>query len=326
MTLPAQATDEVNSSTPRSGTIFTPYRITQFFVVIACVVCVLLCRWAGKSLGIPVERGFDGSVLQQPHWPLALVSIYVLFAVCLVLGTLISGRWWFFGGLFSAAVGLSALSLMGGPMRYVLFDAQAAGASQHIFITLAIETVLLFIPVALAWNYFWKRFQLALPAPEGAKPARPEQIPLGVAIVAQIALTGAIILLLAATDAKKQVLMSAFLGGLIGAALTDYAAPHREAVRWYWIGPLAVALIGYLLAYLNSAPSTNGLPMGAFAALARPMPLDYASMGAAGALLGYWTAAIDRPRVRFSMRGTNPASTREPSAASTMAQTPAKPQ
>lgn len=323
MTLPAQAADDENSSAPKGGTIFTAYRITQFFVVIACVVCVLLFRWGGKSLGIPAERGFDDSVLQQPHWPLVLISIYVIFAVCLVLGTLISGRWWFFGGLFSAAVGLAAMSALGGPMRYVLFDAQARGASQRIFITLAIETILLFIPIALAWSYFWKRFDVALPAPEEGKSPKPAQTPIGVAIVAQIAFTGAIILLLAATDAKKQVLMSAFLGGLIGAALADYAAPHRQALRWYWVGPLAVAVIGYLLAYINSTPTTNGLPQGAFAALARPLPLDYASLGAAGALLGYWAAA-DRPRVRFSMRAAGPTAAQQSPASPTTEQTRAR--
>jgi hypothetical protein len=146
---------------------------------------------------------------------------------------------------------------------------------------------------------------------------------IAVAIVAQIALTGAIMLLLAATDSKKQVLVSAFLGGLIGAALADYAAPHRQALRWYWVGPLVVAAIGYLLAYANSTPNTNGLPMGAFAALARPLPLDYASMGAAGALLGYWVAA-DRPRVRFSMRRPTPTAQQKAPNTTTAEQTGAK--
>lgn len=303
MTLPAQATDD--ASTPRGGTIFTPYRITQFLVVIACVICLLLFRWAGRSLGIPAERGFDASVLQQPHWPLVLISIYVLFAVSLVLGTLVSGKWWFFGGLFSAVVGLGALSAMGGPMRYVLFDAQAAGAAQGVFLKLAIETALLFVPIAVAWTYFWKRHQLALPATEAAISAKPEQMSIGVAIVAQIIITGAVILLLAATDAKKQAMVSVFLGGLIGSALADYVAPHRDAVRWYWLGPLVVGAVGYLLAYSNATPWTNGTPLGNFGALARPLPLDYASMGAAGALLGYWASA-DRPRVRFSLRATHP--------------------
>lgn len=303
MTLPAQATDD--ASMQRGGTIFTPYRITQFLVVISCVICLLLFRWAGKSLGIPAERSFDISVLQQPHWPLALISIYMLFAVCLILGTLISGRWWFFGGLFSAMIGLSALSAMGGSMRYVLFDAQAAGAAQGVFIKLAIETALLFVPIGIAWTYFWRRYQLAMPASENSRPAKPEQMSIAVAIVAQIIITGAIVLLLAATDGKKQALVSVFLAGLVGTALADYLAPHRDAVRWYWLGPLVVGVIGYLLAYSNSTAWTNGMPLGNFAALARPLPLDYASMGAAGALLGYWASA-DRPRVQFSLRTANP--------------------
>ena len=116
----------------RSGTIFTPYRITQFFVVIACVDLRSAVQVGRQIAGIPVERGFDGSVLQQPHWPLALVWIYLLFVVCLLLGTLISGRWWFFGGLFSAAVGLSALSVLGGPMRMFSSTPRRRGFAAHL--------------------------------------------------------------------------------------------------------------------------------------------------------------------------------------------------
>lgn len=312
MTLPTTATEQASDSNPPGGTIFTPYRITQFFVVLACILCALLFRWAGKLLGIPGERGFDASILQQSHWPLAMIAIYVLLAVCLALGTLISGRWWFFGGLFSAVVGLSALSAMGGSMHYVLFDAQAAGTAQRVFIQLAIETALLFIPIALAWTYFCRRLDVVLAAEDAKNSAAPEQMSIAVAIVSQVLITGVIILLLAATDAKKQVMVSVFLGGLIGTALADYAAPHRQALRWYWVGPLAVGVIGYLLAYLNSTPWTNGMPLGAFAALARPLPLDYASMGGAGALLGYWAFA-DRPRLGFSLIGRSSAKSDAPS-------------
>lgn len=299
MTLPAESTPPQTDSAAEGGTIFTPYRVTQFFVVIASVVCIALFWWAGKSLGIPADRGFNASVLQQPHWPLVLVSIYVLFAICLVLGTVISGRWWFFGGLFAAVVGLAVLSVRGGPMHYVLFDAQSTGSPQRVFSSLAVETILLFIPIGLAWAVLWGRYERALPPGKSSESSA--DVPLGVTVIAQVVFTGLILLVFAATDAKKQVLVSVFLASLIGSAVADHTTPHRRAARWFWIGPLAVGVIGYVLAYFNATAWTTGAPTGAFAGLARPLPLDYASAGAAGALLAYWLAA-ERPRIVFSLR------------------------
>jgi hypothetical protein len=213
------------------------------------------------------------------------------------------------------------LSARGGPMRDVLFDAQSGGWQSHVFIRLAIETCLLFVPIAIAWTFFWRRFELALPSTKPTVKAEPDQMPIALALVAQTVITAAIVLLLAATDAKKQVMVSVFLGGLLGTALADYVAPHRKAAAWYWVGPLAVAVIGYLLAQLNAPAWTNGAPLGTFAGLARPLPLDYASVGTAGALLGYWLAA-DRPRVKFSFRIRDLAGTKANLASPQKATTP----
>lgn len=283
------------------GTIFTPYRRTQFFVVIASIVCFLLFWWAGRARAIPQEKGFEASLLQQPNWLLDFVATYVLFGVCLIVGTLIAGWTWFFAGLFAANVGLIAFSARGGSIRYVLFRAASHGSAQGVYLTLALELCLLFIPVALAWVYFWRQYQRLLPLPKDAEAEHPDHSLPVFAVLAQIAITGALAMLLLATESKQQVLVSLFLSGLIGTALADYVAPHRKAPAWYWIGPLAVGLIGYVLAYMSATAWTNGGPLGALAPLARPLPLDYASAGAAGTLLGYWLAA-ERERVAFSTR------------------------
>jgi hypothetical protein len=59
---------------------------------------------------------------------------------------------------------------------------------------------------------------------------------------------------------------------------------------WFWCGPFVVGLIGYIMAASGQDSSLAiGSPTGFFAALARPLPIDYASMGPAGAIIGYWT-------------------------------------
>jgi hypothetical protein len=49
-------------------------------------------------------------------------------------------------------------------------------------------------------------------------------------------------------------------------------------------------MMGYLFAYWGNGPWTIGEIHGYDPALARPLPLDYASAGPLGAILGYWTS------------------------------------
>lgn len=288
---------------PAGGTIFTPYRRTQFFVLLACVICFVLFWWAGQTLRIPAESGFEDSLLQQPHWPVVMLSEYVLFAVCLILGTLIAGWTWPFAGVFSATIGLIALSARGGPMRYVLFRAAANGSAQRAYLLLMAEQVLLFAPIAIAWWALHRRYDAGLPVPQSTGPEDAKEGPAPntlMALVTQFLVTGFAVLLFAPTDAKKQVLIGVFIAGFVGCALAEYLFPDRKAGGLYWLAPLLVGLAGYLMAHYFGADFTTGNPQGTFAALARPLPLDYASAGAAGALLGYWVGA-ERPELAMSI-------------------------
>ena len=52
-----------------------------------------------------------------------------------------------------------------------------------------------------------------------------------------------------------------------------------------------MGVVGYLLAWFNLPPDSlqTGRPHGGIlSALARPLPLDYAGIGTAASLLGYW--------------------------------------
>ena len=296
---------------PHAGTIFTEHRRTQFFVTVASVLGFLLFWWGGKWIGIPAEPGFSASLLQQNSPLLAIVGTYVLLVCAVIVGTLVSGRAWFYGGLFAALIGLMALSARGGPMRYVLFKAAATDpGARHVFLMLFVEQGLLFLAVGLLWTFFWRRYEAAIaPLATREEKTAPAPIDIATALLIQFAVMTAVVMLLARTDAKKQVLVAVFLGGLGGTTLAEaYARKSNASVAagWFWVGPCAVGAIGYLIAYFASPtwmigdPNlSNDLILSALAALARPLPLDYASAGAAGALLGYWLGA-DRPRIRRS--------------------------
>ena len=286
---------------PTGGTIFTPHRRTQFWVTLASVACFALFWWAGKWIGIPAERGYEASLLQQHGAVLVVFATYVLLACGVIIGTLISGRAWFFAGLFAAAIGLIALSARGGPMRYALFQAIAQGTGKQVFLTLFFEQCLLFAAIGPLWWFFWSRYEIArppAPAPDKKSAGTPQDSASSVALAlaAQVCVTGAVLLLLTATDNKKQVLVSTFLAGHLGAFVAEYFFAERKAVAWYWVAPFAAGAIGYLVTYFTTTGIATGDPGGSLGALARAYPLDYAGAGIAGTLLGFWMA-VERPEV-----------------------------
>ena len=104
------------------------------------------------------------------------------------------------------------------------------------------------------------------------------------------------VLLFCQSDVKRCALAGVFLAALAGTGIAEYWFKDARAVPWYWVGPLAVGAIGYLMNYFTGNPDgvQTGYLTGAFASLARPIPLDYASAGMAGAIVG----ALDRLRPR----------------------------
>ena len=255
---------------------------------------------------IPQEPGFQGSLLGQTNWVLAYIVICVMLALSALIGTIIAGRSWLFAGLFAAAVGLGGLSSRCGPLHYVLFEALTHNRMQSIFLRLSLEHIIIMIPVTLLWLYFWERFSELRPnlspdATEG-QPAKPDNTAGDAAAVAvQVVVMTLLVAILVPTDAKKQALVGVFVAGAISAALAESVSPTRNAARWYWLGTLVVGIIGYLIAYAHPDLWSTGFNEGGLANLAHPMPLDLASAGIAGTLLGYWSA-LDRPHVAFSRK------------------------
>lgn len=296
---------ESSPSEPPSTSIFTPYRRTQAIVILASLLCIGLFWEGGAWLGIPPVLRFDGSLLAQPHWPLAIIATYIMLLIAAAIGTVVAGWSWFFAGLFTAAIGLVTLSVRCGTLHYVLFNAASREDAKGIFLRLLGEHCLLFIPIALLWLFFWRRYESRIVHPGPESDESPDFMTTIGAVIAQTVLMGILVLLLAPTDVKKQVVVSTFIAGLLGSMLGEYLFPNRHAGQWYWAGPLIVGIIGYILAYMNATSWTIGDASGALGNLAHPLPLDYSGAGIAGALLGYWIGG-ERHRISFFGHTTAP--------------------
>lgn len=264
---------------------------SRTFLLVACVLACALFAWAGGAFGISRERGFNGSLLMSPG-PVGNVLVTgVLIAVAVVVGTLLAGFVRPDAGLFAAAVGLTALSVRGEAIPDVLHAADG----ESVFLVLAVELVLLYAFLGTAW---WMLFALQRKGRLHSDPVRdglPDaELPANAgwsALMLHVLIMATAVVLIARSEDKKQVLAAVALGSFL-AAFFPYWQPGARPSVWYWGGSLVVGLAGYLLAYFNApqgwAIGRPGYPAGFLAALARPLPLDYASLGTAGGLLGYW--------------------------------------
>jgi len=255
-------------------------------LTIAWLICLIVVRYAIAMFSVPPLPHFDGSLLCSASPLTAIVVVAVLLIICTLLGTIIAGGVCFEAGFFAATLAMAGLSLRGGTMQSVLFD---ANGRQSVFYTLAGETLLLAAILVGIWLMLMLISRRISPPAPLLPPTELNGYRLGTLLV-QIAATAVIIELLALSEAKNQVLGAIFLGSLIGAMAAYFSFPSRSAF-WHWLGPLLVGTIGYLLAARNAVTGTaTGNLEGLLAPLARPLPLDYASVGPAGAIIGWWIA------------------------------------
>ncbi|HET6246888.1 MAG TPA: hypothetical protein VFE47_04240 [Tepidisphaeraceae bacterium] len=319
-----QAPTPNSSTNPGDRSIFGPVHLTRAIIIITAILCAVLFYYAARWVGWPSEPGFGGSMAQSKALLSFIVAI-VLLIVCTLGGTVIAGRRWFLAGLMAATAGLSTWSVRGGTMIPVLFNAQDSGANHAVFLKMIGELVVFFGVIGGLWNLIWKAGNpleagslnatskgssravrvgnaakvLSIFSPLGhalqdqarlaaSQPPSEEGKSTGAALLAQIAIMLILTVFFVATPLKKQVLTSVFVAGVISTAIAEYFFADRKAGRWYWIAPLVVGVIGYAAGYINPAGLGVGAIQGAFGPLTRVLPLDYASMGCAGVLFGYW--------------------------------------
>ncbi len=260
------------------------YHLNRILLAIASAISFAMFWFVGSWFNIPVNRGFNASLLTQPSAVSSMLVIALAILVSVVICTLVAGSVRADAGLFCTALGLMAMSIRGGPMRYTLFDAKSS-----VFYTLAIELLLLFAVFGIGWLIVLRMRDIGFGRKDD-RDFKPNDEDFGQKIIAtaiQAVATLALVSILCRTDQKAQALASVGVASMIGSIVAVMVAPTRPSI-WYWPGPLLVGLLGYSWASFNPQNLPIGQSAGYFAALARALPLDYASAGIGGAMLGYW--------------------------------------
>jgi hypothetical protein len=313
-----------SGAAPDDASIFGPVQITRAMIAVVTILFAMAFYYAAGWIGWPSELKFRGSLAQPPMALGAFVTAIVLLIVLTIIGTLLLGRRWFLAGLMAAVAGMTTWSVRGGTMTQVLFNAENTGVGQAVYLQMLGELIVLFAVIGGIWNVIWQRSGQSLTtgntagrlsvrgAAEGVaffyfagwlgraywkNNRRDQTITTAdddegrstlIALVVQLAIMAVLLLLFVVMPMKKQVLTSVFLASLISTAVAEYFFADRKAGRWYWLAPLIVGAFGYIWGYFSPMGIEVGDLDGTFAALTRILPLDYASMGCAGVLCGYW--------------------------------------
>jgi hypothetical protein len=256
-------------------------------VAVNCVIFVFGSRW----FGMPDVVGYDGSLLNQPNPVTACLAIALLLLIGTLVGTVIAGAVRFEAGLLAAGCGLAAVSERCGTMQTVILE---SGANDSIYMAMVLHLLILAVFLLGLWALLWGLGRMnwvvcTQGTAEELDPSDSAPVSRITALAAQVVTTGIFMMFLCQSETKNQALASVGIASFLGAVISYKYSPVRPSI-WYWSGPLIVGVIGYTLAATGQdANLAIGSPTGTFAALARPLPIDYASLGPAGAILGYWT-------------------------------------
>jgi hypothetical protein len=271
-----------------AGNIWRGYSTRdRTLLAIGSIICWLLFATMGKLFGIPPVAGYQASLLTSGSAILSVLLSGVMFVACVLIGSLIAGAVHFEGGMFCASVGMLSLSTRGGPMRYVLMYAGGAG----VYAALLLELLLLAVIVGIGWNVLLGLRNAGYLHAEPLRDDDPDALPAqgAMALVGQVILMIFLMALMAQSDRKAQVIWSVAISSSLAAFAAHSLFPARPSA-WFWSAPLIVGGLGYTLAWFGGPPGAGGTIGGLLPALARPLPLDYAGAGVAGALYGYWTS------------------------------------
>jgi hypothetical protein len=225
--------------------------------------------------------------MQQNHWLVAIFVLFVGMVVVMFVSGVLGSSLRPDAPVLCTCLACGVISWRGGTMQATLF----AAGGPSVFFALAFEIVLLFAVLVGCWELLdairARTGAVSNTQPPDEESGLDEKL---LATFTQGAAMMALMILLCRSDAKGQVLASVGISSAAGAAIAMQFVQVRSSF-WLWIGPLAVALFGYLFTAFHAEGWQMGVLHGPLAALARPLPLDYLCMGPAGAIFGYWLSS-----------------------------------
>jgi hypothetical protein len=232
--------------------------------------------WSGKTFGIPHVHGYAGSLFQGSAIA-NLIAVGILYVSIAAAASIVLGRIRTGIGVFAASFGLAAISVRGGTVSDVLRDL-GASATYGMFLG---ETVVLAAMAAGAM--LLSRF--LAPLPPLAK-LQDDELPKStdrlLSVGLQTAVTLVLVMVVGQSDTKGQALAAVGAASLVATLIADNCLPVGFTPLAV-MAPFAAAIVGYAWALTAAGGSPD--PANS---LVTALPLDYASFGVAGTMMGHW--------------------------------------
>jgi hypothetical protein len=252
----------------------------------------------GHVIGFPEFRGHNASLLIQPLPAATVLAVMLGVVLFTAIGSLLSGRLRYDAGWGVTVLGLYALRLRGGPIATTIADRPPT-----VFITLLMELAVLTAILGIAWGILhtlrergsaFPSLRRFLELPEATtrladRKAAAETLDQKMLALALTTATMAVfMMILCRTGNRAQVFFAVGISAYLAVWIAHSFIPTRPAA-WFWGGVALCGAVGYAWASFASSPAelAIGQPGGFLAPLARPLPMDYASIGVAAALWRY---------------------------------------
>jgi hypothetical protein len=272
--------------------LLNSYQRARLLLLTGSIFSFIAFWYSARVFHIPSYPGYQSALLVHSPYVLPFLIIAIVLAISVAIGTTVAGMVRFNAGLLTASLGLAALSFRGGEPRHTILTALSLIGPGQIFLRFFVELLILSIFVGIAWYILRMLYTSGkLRDRETSMMDEGESVNASAefsSLAVQFIFTALLVMLIAQAEAKQQVMGAIFIASWAGSAFAHTFIPTGPR-SWYWLPPLMVGLLGYLLAWVFLP---NGLFTadfrGSFAGLYRPMPLDYASMGPAGAIIGHW--------------------------------------
>jgi len=272
--------------------ILNSYQRARILLLTGSILCFIAFWFSARIFHIPPYPSDDATLTVGSAYIIPFLIIAVVLAISVAIGTAVAGMVRFNAGLLTASLGLSALSFRGGDPRHTILWANSVVGPDRIYMRFFFELLILSVMVGIAWVVLRNLYTAGKLRDRETASIRENETLDAVAeassLMAQFIVTALLIMLFAQSEAKQQAMAAIFVASSAGSAIAHTSSPTGPR-SWYWLPPLLVGLFGYLLAYFfPPAGLLTADVRGSFAGLYRPMPLDYASMGPAGAIIGHW--------------------------------------
>jgi len=285
-------------------------------VLLACVVAVLLIRTVGWNVARPTDPDLAVTLLVDgQNWLYAALIILLLAIVAAAVGIVIIGPRLPEGGIFAVGIGLTALAIRGGSMQMMLAYHTGAEpvARRALMIKMGLDCILWALIIAITWAaaslirmWLWPAKQKdnqspskKIKHPDAKSKSTTNQAGWPALIVTTLVALFVIWLTIARTPvaqiARGQVIASVAGGLFLGALAARYFTNVNDS-RWYALAVIAVAMLAYLLGFLNADLAWAKGKYQFFAsmaitpphALVRALPIEYLATGVSAVLAGYW--------------------------------------